>query len=260
MYRIVTEDHPPLPEGISPLLSDFLLKCLVKDAVQRSSAAMLLEHPWLASALSTSKLQTSRDFVDRDMDEDAAGTPLPPPPSHRRSSRTQYEAWDGALPSSRTTASDMSMDASSAVFDASRLKRDVSVSSQSSILDSFRRNGTLIVAQEPQASISAENSLRRSSFPLRLSSSSPCLLDLASTSPSRSEKMWQPDSVKAETPVSRQLHSQPSLFEIDCINKLISPSMDSNDSTSRQHLGVSLAFVLIRIALVYFLTHSIFLV
>ena len=47
LFRIVQDDYPPLPEGISQALRDFLLLCFQKEPVMRSSAAKLLEHPWL---------------------------------------------------------------------------------------------------------------------------------------------------------------------------------------------------------------------
>jgi serine/threonine protein kinase len=39
---------PPLPEGISPELKDFLAKCFEKDPFKRIDAKNLLRHPWLS--------------------------------------------------------------------------------------------------------------------------------------------------------------------------------------------------------------------
>ncbi|EFA81536.1 putative protein serine/threonine kinase [Heterostelium album PN500] len=47
LYKIVQEDHPPIPQGISPALKDFLLQCFKKDENMRSSAKQLLNHPWI---------------------------------------------------------------------------------------------------------------------------------------------------------------------------------------------------------------------
>ncbi|KAE9397077.1 hypothetical protein BT96DRAFT_996156 [Gymnopus androsaceus JB14] len=47
MFRIVEDDMPPIPPGISPLLEDFLKKCFHKDPAQRPSAELLCEHQWL---------------------------------------------------------------------------------------------------------------------------------------------------------------------------------------------------------------------
>ncbi|KAJ7224296.1 STE/STE11/cdc15 protein kinase [Mycena pura] len=47
MFRIVEDDRPPLPEGCSPLLEDFLKQCFDKDPAKRPSAELLCEHEWL---------------------------------------------------------------------------------------------------------------------------------------------------------------------------------------------------------------------
>ncbi|KYQ88319.1 putative protein serine/threonine kinase [Tieghemostelium lacteum] len=47
LFKIVQEDHPPIPPGISAALQDFLLQCFKKDENMRSNAKQLLSHPWL---------------------------------------------------------------------------------------------------------------------------------------------------------------------------------------------------------------------
>ncbi|KAF7308778.1 Cell division control protein [Mycena kentingensis (nom. inval.)] len=47
MFRIVEDEMPPLPEGCSPELEDFLRKCFNKDPTKRPSAELLCEHEWL---------------------------------------------------------------------------------------------------------------------------------------------------------------------------------------------------------------------
>lgn len=47
LFAIVQDEHPPLPDGISTTIKDFLLLCFQKDPAMRSSAAVLLNHPWL---------------------------------------------------------------------------------------------------------------------------------------------------------------------------------------------------------------------
>lgn len=47
IYKIVMEDHPPLPLGISAALEDFLLKCFKKEENLRPTADQLLQHPWI---------------------------------------------------------------------------------------------------------------------------------------------------------------------------------------------------------------------
>ncbi|CAO1633766.1 unnamed protein product [Sympodiomycopsis kandeliae] len=50
LFRIVQDDCPPLPEGASAIVKDFLQHCFQKDANLRVSAKKLLRHPWMASA------------------------------------------------------------------------------------------------------------------------------------------------------------------------------------------------------------------
>jgi serine/threonine protein kinase len=47
LFNIVQDPHPPLPEGISEELKDFLMKCFLKDTAVRPSAEQLLTHPWI---------------------------------------------------------------------------------------------------------------------------------------------------------------------------------------------------------------------
>ncbi|KAJ2590519.1 Protein kinase of the Mitotic Exit Network, partial [Coemansia sp. RSA 1804] len=48
LYRIVEDDHPPIPEGISEELKDFLLQCFKKDPKARPTATELMSHDWMA--------------------------------------------------------------------------------------------------------------------------------------------------------------------------------------------------------------------
>ena len=50
LFRIVNDDHPPLPQGASPVVLDFLMQCFQKDPNLRVSARKLLKHPWIVSA------------------------------------------------------------------------------------------------------------------------------------------------------------------------------------------------------------------
>ncbi|PCH44333.1 Pkinase-domain-containing protein [Wolfiporia cocos MD-104 SS10] len=47
MFRIVEDEMPPLPEGCSETLQDFLRQCFNKDPTKRPSAEILCEHEWL---------------------------------------------------------------------------------------------------------------------------------------------------------------------------------------------------------------------
>jgi serine/threonine protein kinase len=50
LFRIVNDDHPPLPQGASPTVLDFLGQCFQKDPNLRVSARKLLKHPWIVNA------------------------------------------------------------------------------------------------------------------------------------------------------------------------------------------------------------------
>ncbi|KAF2480077.1 hypothetical protein BDY17DRAFT_327060 [Neohortaea acidophila] len=50
LFRIVNDDHPPLPDGVSPLVRDFLMQCFQKDPNLRVTAKKLLKHPWIVSS------------------------------------------------------------------------------------------------------------------------------------------------------------------------------------------------------------------
>ena len=49
LFRIVQDDCPPIPEGASPIVKDFLYHCFQKDCNLRVSAKKLLRHPWMVS-------------------------------------------------------------------------------------------------------------------------------------------------------------------------------------------------------------------
>ncbi|KAG7088758.1 hypothetical protein E1B28_012724 [Marasmius oreades] len=50
LFRIVQDYYPPIPEGASPVVKDFLMHCFQKDCNLRISAKKLLRHPWMISA------------------------------------------------------------------------------------------------------------------------------------------------------------------------------------------------------------------
>jgi serine/threonine protein kinase len=49
LYRIIQDEHPPLPEGISDYLVDFLKLCFIKDPKNRPEAKELLNHLWITN-------------------------------------------------------------------------------------------------------------------------------------------------------------------------------------------------------------------
>ncbi|TFK24391.1 Pkinase-domain-containing protein [Coprinopsis marcescibilis] len=49
LFRIVQDDCPPIPEGSSPIVKNFLYQCFQKDCNLRISAKKLLKHPWMVT-------------------------------------------------------------------------------------------------------------------------------------------------------------------------------------------------------------------
>ncbi|KAG3036506.1 hypothetical protein JG687_00001004 [Phytophthora cactorum] len=62
LFRIVQEDHPPLPQRMSPALHDFIMKCFMKEPRLRASAEELLAHPWIAQ-IPKNKVEQSTQLV-----------------------------------------------------------------------------------------------------------------------------------------------------------------------------------------------------
>ncbi|XP_010246639.1 PREDICTED: MAP3K epsilon protein kinase 1-like isoform X2 [Nelumbo nucifera] len=50
LFRIVQDEHPPIPDRLSPDITDFLRQCFKKDARQRPDAKTLLMHPWIQNS------------------------------------------------------------------------------------------------------------------------------------------------------------------------------------------------------------------
>ncbi|KAH6569053.1 hypothetical protein BASA62_005091 [Batrachochytrium salamandrivorans] len=48
LFRIVSDDHPPIPSGVSQLFSNFLIECFQRDPHLRISANSLCKHTWLS--------------------------------------------------------------------------------------------------------------------------------------------------------------------------------------------------------------------
>ncbi|XP_015691864.1 MAP3K epsilon protein kinase 1-like isoform X4 [Oryza brachyantha] len=77
LFRIVQDVHPPIPEGLSPEITDFLRQCFQKDAIQRPDAKTLLMHPWLQNsrrALPSLRQPVRSPSTVRDIDGDDEGS------------------------------------------------------------------------------------------------------------------------------------------------------------------------------------------
>ena len=66
LFRIVQDVHgPPLPNGISRVLKNFLGACFASSAEARKSAEELLQHPWIASCERRRKSQDQEKERER---------------------------------------------------------------------------------------------------------------------------------------------------------------------------------------------------
>ena len=91
LFRIVNDDHPPLPEGASPIVRDFLMQCFQKDPNLRVSARKLLKHPWIVNAKRSDavvpKKPTQYDEAVKSVQEWNEALKSPNTGSFRRTSR-----------------------------------------------------------------------------------------------------------------------------------------------------------------------------
>ncbi|XP_057828021.2 MAP3K epsilon protein kinase 1 isoform X2 [Cryptomeria japonica] len=75
LFRIVQDEHPPIPEHLSPDITDFLHQCFRKDAKLRPDANTLLKHSWIQNSRSSfqSSLQRTGGQI-RGIPEDVSTT------------------------------------------------------------------------------------------------------------------------------------------------------------------------------------------
>ncbi|KAI5582154.1 hypothetical protein BDE02_07G067200 [Populus trichocarpa] len=74
LFRIVQDDNPPIPDSLSPDITDFLRQCFKKDATQRPDAKTLLSHPWILNsrrALNSFRHSGSIRSIQEDVSVDA---------------------------------------------------------------------------------------------------------------------------------------------------------------------------------------------
>ncbi|GAA5843686.1 hypothetical protein JCM5353_001293 [Sporobolomyces roseus] len=107
LFRIVNDDSPPLPEGASAVVRDFLVQCFQKDGNLRIGARKLLRHPWMLVA----KKQQEAQSLDRERIEMGrrgtsphAGSGQRRPISLYDDTVQQVQQWNEALKAAPTTA------------------------------------------------------------------------------------------------------------------------------------------------------------
>ncbi|CAN4107010.1 unnamed protein product [Withania somnifera] len=72
LFRIVQDDHPPIPDSLTPAITDFLRQCFKKDARQRPDAKTLLSHPWIQNSRRALQSSLRHSGTVRDIEEDGS--------------------------------------------------------------------------------------------------------------------------------------------------------------------------------------------
>ncbi|KAJ4710419.1 Protein kinase [Melia azedarach] len=70
LFRIVQDEHPPIPDSLSPDITDFLRQCFKKDARQRPDAKTLLSHPWIQNCRRALQSSLRHSGTMRNIQED----------------------------------------------------------------------------------------------------------------------------------------------------------------------------------------------
>lgn len=73
LFRIVQDEHPPIPDSLSPDITDFLRQCFKKDARQRPDAKTLLSHPWIQNCRRALQSTLRHSGTLRNIQEDVSG-------------------------------------------------------------------------------------------------------------------------------------------------------------------------------------------
>ncbi|RDY10347.1 MAP3K epsilon protein kinase 1, partial [Mucuna pruriens] len=64
------DEHPPIPDSLSPDITDFLLQCFKKDSRQRPDAKTLLSHPWIQNCRRVLQSSLRQSATLRNIEED----------------------------------------------------------------------------------------------------------------------------------------------------------------------------------------------
>ncbi|KAL7001524.1 MAP3K epsilon protein kinase 1 [Sarracenia purpurea var. burkii] len=72
LFRIVQDEHPPIPDSLSPDITDFLRQCFKKDARQRPDAKTLLSHPWIQNSRRVLQSSLRHSEKIRNIEEDGS--------------------------------------------------------------------------------------------------------------------------------------------------------------------------------------------
>ena len=95
LFRIVQDDCPPIPDGASPIVKDFLYHCFQKDCNLRISAKKLLKHPWMISA--RKQMSDGKKLNDNIGPSSTARNERPPTNYNYDEAVLKVQEWNEAL-------------------------------------------------------------------------------------------------------------------------------------------------------------------
>lgn len=105
LFRIVNDDHPPLPQGASPTALDFLMQCFQKDPNLRVSARKLLKHPWIVNARRSDSVAprnaTEYDEAVKSVQEWNEALRDSPPPNNNSLRKNSRASTSSPIPAAR---------------------------------------------------------------------------------------------------------------------------------------------------------------
>ncbi|KAK8490816.1 hypothetical protein V6N12_011446 [Hibiscus sabdariffa] len=158
LFRIVQDEHPPIPDSLSPDITDFLRQCFKKDARQRPDAKTLLSHPWIRNCRRALQSSLRRGTIKRNITEDIA--------ADAKSSNVDNQNAEENLPTEKVEASETSSRkelSSTEATDQSKYDRDHSA--DDTLVEERMNNldDDLLSDQVPTLAIHEKSSLQGSS-------------------------------------------------------------------------------------------------
>ncbi|KAK8706548.1 hypothetical protein V6N13_050109 [Hibiscus sabdariffa] len=158
LFRIVQDEHPPIPDSLSPDITDFLRQCFKKDARQRPDAKTLLSHPWIRNCRRALQSSLRRGTIKRNITEDIA--------ADAKSSNTDTQNAEENLPTEKVEASETSSRKElSSTEAADQSKYDLDHSADDTLVEERMNNldDDLLSDQVPTFAIHEKSSLQGSS-------------------------------------------------------------------------------------------------
>ncbi|KAJ1389657.1 Serine-threonine/tyrosine-protein kinase, catalytic domain [Sesbania bispinosa] len=108
LFRIVQDEHPPIPDSLSPDITDFLHQCFKKDARQRPDAKTLLSHPWIQNCRRALQSSLRHSGTLRNIEEDGSADAEVSGGEHKSIGASSSMEKEGSAKEFSTVAADSS--------------------------------------------------------------------------------------------------------------------------------------------------------